>query len=104
MHELNSCSGSCVSRKAVETSASRLLAREWSEREERRRRLRAGLALAAREAASQCRQRATFNRAVETLGLLGWLDDPVFLGPVPKRGELCRRLFERSSEMRTVFR
>jgi len=61
MHELNSCSGSCVSRKAVETSASRLLAREWSEREERRRRVRAGLALAAREAASQCGQRASFN-------------------------------------------
>jgi hypothetical protein len=32
------------------------------------------------------------------------LDYPVLLGPVPKRGELCRRLFVRSSEMRLVFR
>src|SRR5438552_13248531 len=32
------------------------------------------------------------------------LDDPVFLGPVPKRGELCWRLFVRSSEMRPVVR
>ena len=36
--------------------------------------------------------------------LLRLLNDPVFLGPVPKRGELCRRLFVRSSEMRFVFR
>ena len=40
---------------------------------------------------------------VGTPDLLRWLDDPVFLGPVPKRGELCRQLFVRSSEMRPVF-
>jgi len=32
---------------------------------------------------SECGQRASFNLAVGTLDLLGLLDDPVFLGPVP---------------------
>ena len=39
----------------------------------------------------------------EVTDLLRLLDDPVFLGPVPKRGELCRRRFVRLLEMRTVF-
>jgi hypothetical protein len=56
-----------------------------------------------REHMNQCGQRASFNLAVGTPDLLGLLDDPVFLGPVPKRCELRRRLFVRSSEMRPVF-
>ena len=49
-------------------------------------------------------RRPETRRSFSPLDLLRSLDDSVFLGPVPKRGELCRRLFERSSEMRPVFR
>jgi hypothetical protein len=39
----------------------------------------------------------------EVTDLLRLLDDPVFLSPVPKRGELGRRRFVRSLEMRAVI-
>jgi hypothetical protein len=40
---------------------------------------------------SQCGQRASFNLAVGTLDLLGLLDDPAFLGPLPKRSKFWWR-------------
>src|SRR5947199_4922982 len=39
----------------------------------------------------------------EITDLLRLLDDPVFLGPVPKRSEFDRRWFVRSLEMRPVL-
>jgi hypothetical protein len=46
---------------------------------------------------------AETRRIFSPLDLLRLLDDSVFLGPVPKRGELDRRRFVRSLEMRAVL-
>ena len=47
---------------------------------------------------------STPNLPRRLLDLLRGLDNPVFLGPVPKRRRLCRRRFEPSPEMRPVAR